>query len=487
MKALIKLARGLIYGLAGLGLLLWLGVVLSRSVTLPDGLAMRAPPRLLEDPQLLVDTTYINEAGERQSDQQIFDAIFALLEQARELIVLDLFLFNHFAGPEPETTRDITTELTEQLIAARAANPQLQVILITDPINTVYGGQPAPHLDRLREAGVDVVITNLTALRDSNPSYSGLWRWTARWFGNSEQGGWLPNALGEGKITLRSYLRLLNFKANHRKTVVADNGQGQLQAIVTSANPHSDSSAHSNIALQFAGPATHDLLRSEQAVLDFSSDTVRIPQRWLTPQDATPAPAATQPQIEVLTEQAIKREVLSRLAATAAGHAVDLAMFYLADRDIIQALIAAQQRGAAVRVLLDPNRDAFGREKQGVPARPVAAELVAGGVDVRWCDTHGEQCHFKVLIVRQPGRVHAVLGSANFTRRNLDNYNLETDVAVHLPADAALAQSLTGWFNGLWNPPTEREFSVPYAVYADERNHLRWAYRFMEATGWSSF
>lgn len=487
MNWFIKLARGLIYGLVGLGLLLWLGVVLSRSVTLPDGLAMDAPLRLLEDPQLLVDTTYIDEAGERQSDQQIFDAIFAIVEQARDLIVLDLFLFNHFTGPEPETTRDITTELTEHLLAARAAHPQLQVILITDPINTVYGGQPSTHLDRLREAGVDVVLTDLTALRDSNPSYSGLWRWTARWFGNSEQGGWLPNALGEGEITLRSYLRLLNFKANHRKTVVADNGQGRLRAIVTSANPHSDSSAHSNIALQFAGPATRDLLRSEQAVLAFSSETVRIPERWLKLPGSVPEPTTADPQIEVLTEQAIKREVLGLLDATTPGDAVDLAMFYLADRDIIEALIAAQQRGARVRVLLDPNRDAFGREKQGVPARPVAAELVAGGVDVRWCDTHGEQCHFKVLIVRQPDRVHAVLGSANFTRRNLDNFNLETDVAVHLPAEAALAQSITGWFDGLWNPPAGRQFSVSYDAYADERCRLRWAYRFMEATGWSSF
>ncbi len=50
-------------------------------------------------------------------------------------------------------------------------------------------------------------------------------------------------------------------------------------------------------------------------------------------------------------------------------------MFYLSERQIIKALIAAQQRGVQVRVLLDPNKDAFGREKNGIPNRQVAAEL----------------------------------------------------------------------------------------------------------------
>ena len=108
MKWFIKLARGLIYGLVGLGLLLWLGVVLSRSVTLPDGLAMDAPLRLLEEPQLLVDTTYIDEAGERQSDQQIFDAIFAMVEQARELIggCNEFCVLSHDHIPRRETWQD---------------------------------------------------------------------------------------------------------------------------------------------------------------------------------------------------------------------------------------------------------------------------------------------------------------------------------------------------------------------------------------------
>ena len=50
-------------------------------------------------------------------------------------------------------------------------------------------------------------------------------------------------------------------------------------------------------------------------------------------------------------------------------------MFYLSERQIVKALITAKERGVNVRVLLDPNKDAFGREKNGIPNRQVASEL----------------------------------------------------------------------------------------------------------------
>jgi hypothetical protein len=52
---------------------------------------------------------------------------------------------------------------------------------------------------------------------------------------------------------------------------------------------------------------------------------------------------------------------------------VDAAVFYFLDRCIVKAFTGAIQRGAQVRLLLDANRDAFGREKNGIPNREVAA------------------------------------------------------------------------------------------------------------------
>ena len=82
---------------------------------------------------------------------------------------------------------------------------------------------------------------------------------------------------------------------------------------------------------------------------------------------------------------------------------------------MIQALIAAAKRGVAVRVILDPNKDAFGRTKNGIPNRSVATELAAasdGAIKVRWFRTHGEQFHSKLVVGAHAGRilVHAGIG-----------------------------------------------------------------------------
>jgi len=55
-------------------------------------------------------------------------------------------------------------------LVERMEQAGLRVLLVTDPINTVYGGVRAGHLDRLEEAGAVVVETGLTRLRASNPA-----------------------------------------------------------------------------------------------------------------------------------------------------------------------------------------------------------------------------------------------------------------------------------------------------------------------------
>src|SRR5262249_17786629 len=146
------------------------------------------------------------------------------------------------------------------------------ILFITDPINDVYGGAPSPLLDELRRAGIEVVVTDLDRLRDSNPGYSAVWRTLVRWWGNSAGGGSFVNPFdgADDGISLRSWLALLNFKANHRKVIVADAADGTLTALVTSANPHDASSAHSNVALRFSGTLAEQVVGSELAVARFS-------------------------------------------------------------------------------------------------------------------------------------------------------------------------------------------------------------------------
>ncbi|MCB1567411.1 MAG: phospholipase D family protein [Xanthomonadales bacterium] len=450
---------------------------------LPDGVGVAMPWRVADEVRFLSDRTFLDSAGVRRSEQAIFDHAFAMIGQAQRLVLLDMFLFNDFAGAEGHIHRALSGELTQALLKRMREVPSLRVVVITDPINTVYGSVDSAPLESLRAAGAQVVVTDLSALRASNPLWSGPWALCCAWLGNRRGGGWLPDPLAKEPITLRSWLALPNFRANHRKVLVVDKGEGW-QALVTSANPHDASSAHDNVALQFSGAAALDLVASEAAVAKFSGTVLdALPILKPLARRADPGEA----QVRVLTEAAIRSALLQMIDSAQAGDALDVAVFYLSDRGVVEALIAAQQRGVALRVLLDPNEDAFGRKKNGVPNRPVAGELVQAGIPVRWCDTHGEQCHAKFLYWHDRHDARLIVGSANFTRRNLADLNLETSLEFAAAIEHPAMQAANAWFDEVWSNEAGRHFSADYALYADTAWWHRAWYRVGETMGWSTW
>jgi len=468
---------------------------------LPQGLSQRGALQPATDVAFLADETWTEADGRRQSDQAIFDEVLRLIAQADRLVLLDMFLFNDFGATAEDSFRPLSRELTQALIRRKDAVPSLTAVVITDPINTVYGGLSSSHLKALSEAGIKVVMTDLPRMRASNPAWSGFWQLCCRVFGNTNDAGWLPNAFGDGRVSLRSYLQMLNFSANHRKILVVDEGE-QWTGLVTSANPHDASSHHDNVALRFSGPAALDLLDSERAVADFSgaagaipaptetifSDAKREPARQAQETSPYQEQVQVQAQVQVLTESGIRDSLLEAVAGSAPGDRLDIAVFYLAHRELIEAVKAAKARGVRVRVLLDPNRDAFGLKKNGIPNRPVGRELHSAGVPVRWCDTHGEQCHAKMLLLRPlEGPAELIVGSANFTRRNLDDLNLETSVRLLASTGQPAIAAAGAFFEREWRNPIGRRYSLPYTDFADPSWRRYWQYRLMEATGLSTF
>ena len=465
---------------------------------LPDGTSLRGD--VIDAPlgqlQFLSDVTSADVFGAPVVRQQIFDAMLQVIGQARQFVVVDFFLFNAQRGALTDTTgqRALSTELRDALLARKRAMPGLMVLVISDPINDVYGSLPSPDLAALRAAGVDVVVVDLDQLRDSNFLYSALWRLTTRWWSGDGSGeGWLPNPLAGGpeQVTFGAWARLLNFKANHRKVLIADDGHGGLTGIVTSANPHDASSQHSNVGLRLWGPALEPLLESELALAHESG----WDSGWEPPPFPPAAPIsnpANAAHVQVLTEGEIGAAIARNFAQTRAGDGIDIAMFYLSDRNVIQALIAAAKRGVAVRVILDPNKDAFGREKNGIPNRSVAAELVTasdGAIKLRWYRTHGEQFHSKLVALRTADEFWFTLGSANLTRRNLGDFNLEANIAVSVPPASELATSIGTWFETLWSNkgPPDLEYTTDFGAYADPAQGTYWLYRIMETTGMCTF
>jgi phosphatidylserine/phosphatidylglycerophosphate/cardiolipin synthase-like enzyme len=297
-------------------------------------------------------------------------------------------------------------------------------------------------------------------------------------------------------VTFGAWARLANLKANHRKVIIGDDGGAGLVGIVASANPHDGSSAHSNVAVRIAGPALAPLLASEMEVARFSGwkGVIAVEPARIAPltNDSLKLEAGQIVRSQVITEGAIRDAVVEHIEAAVRGEFIAIAMFYISDRKVIDALVEAADRGVNVRLILDPNKDAFGYEKNGIPNRPVASELVAasnGAIHVRWYRTHGEQFHTKLVMVYGAERVWMSLGSANLTRRNIGDYNLEANVAIETARASPLGTQVLEYFETLWSNRAGAgiEYTADFGVYADPTQANYWLYRIMESTGLSTF
>jgi hypothetical protein len=347
----------------------------------------------------------------------------------------------------------------------------------------------------MENVGILVTTTNLPSLRDSNPIISSMWRVFVYPFeylhyavtGSTYTVRLFPNILGgDEKVTIRGYLSLLNFKANHRKLLVTDeesNGKTTLVSLIMSANPHDGSSAHSNIALQVKGNFAYDVLNSEKRIVLMAGKT------FIEPPAIMSHDTQGDTQVKLITDKAILDEVITTITATQQGDTVDMLMFYLSDRHVVRELIAAAKRGVIIRLILDPNKDAFGKQKNGIPNRGIADTLVTkgnGNISVKWCNTHGEQCHAKALITKRNDSYSLILGSANFTRRNIGGYNLESNIALTSKSVYPTWTEASTYFNALWNN-SQGEFSTEYSTYQDTSTFKKIIAWIMENSGLGTF
>lgn len=416
-------------------------------------------------------------------EQRIFNQIEEIIQNAREFVVLDLFLFNDDYDRK-NSFPNLSERLTKLLVQQKEKYPNLQMVFITDEINTFYGAYPSRYLEQMKENGIQVVQTDLNQLRDPNPLYSGFWRLfhlenlPARY-------AMLPNPFSPDspKVTIRSYLKLLNFKANHRKVVITEN-----QALVTSLNPHDASGYHSNIAMVVNGPILQDLLASENAVIRFSGgQPVKIEKEQLRRLGGN---VGTHPvRMQLITEGKIKSKLIKEIKSTKEGDRIRMAMFYLGDHQVVKELVYAAIRNVEIQLILDANKDAFGLEKNGIPNRPVASELVkqsAGKIKIKWYSTHGEQFHSKMTVIENAEEMVVIAGSANLTRRNIGDYNLETNIKAVLPKNHKQSRELRDYFDRIWNNE-DVEYTLDFTAYQDDSLLKKLIYHVQEKTGLSTF
>ncbi|WP_254434152.1 phospholipase D family protein [Halobacillus sp. Marseille-Q1614] len=445
--------------------------------SLPEGTNFAGRVHSVNDIEFYKDLTYENEAGQTVNELETFDEMFKMISEAKEFIVLDMFLFNSYTSEDRDFV-PLASELTNRLIEQKEKHPDLEVLFITDQVNTVYGSYVPEEIKKLRDSGIDVVMTDLNQLRDSNPLYSSIWRVFFSWMGTGDN-GWIPNPFASEApdVTLRSYLKLLNIKANHRKVIVTENA-----GMVSTGNPHEESSFHENVAFKVTGPILEDLLIAEKAVLEYSKEDVKFPTYDPEQFKEEEGPINTQ----YLTEGKIYEAILDELEQVKEEDTIWLGMFYLADRKIIDLIDKAADRGTEVNIILDPNTMAFGNKKTGVPNLPVAAEIQKLGHDnmnIKWYDINKEQYHTKMLYVDSGEDRMIIAGSANFTRRNLSNLNLESNLKISGPADEEVFQEVDEYFKRIWNNE-DGHYTADYEEYQDQLTTLRYITYHLQKWSW---
>ena len=348
----------------------------------------------------------------------------------------------------------VTRELAQHLLARKRVRPTLKIVLVTDPGNEAFGGTPMQTLSSLEQAGIIVARVRLDRLRDSNPLYSGLWRLVFGWWSD-------PFDEWPGHATAAAWWRMQNFKADQRQLVVADDGSGWIAVI---------GPAGASAGLVLRGSLARAMIAGELQIAAWSTDDDRLPVG--PPMDGRGVGSI---DARFLTEGAIESALLDAIAAAGGGDLISIAVQNLSDRRLIAAALSAAARGARVRVLLARNP---------MPNRAVAGELLRGGggrIEVRWYPIDWGESAPKLLVVQHRDDLWMNLGSANFTRRNLGDLNLESSVELHMPARAAPARAVTDYVAKLW------EGAAADADFADQRPAAYWRYRFAEATGLSRF
>lgn len=443
---------------------------------LPAKLSYTGELHETDDIEFLYDLSYEDKLGENKVEQEIFNQVWKIIEEAEDFVLIDMFLFNDYTDQDRDFP-DLSGTLTEKLIDKRKSHPAMPIVFITDPINTGYFSYETEQLKKLEENNIEVVMTDLDKLHDSNKAYTSIWRILVKPLGYGST-TWLPNPFASGapKMSLPSYLTMFNVKANHRKAIVSEKN-----AIIQSANAHNESGYASNIAFKVSGNVIRDIVEAEQAVIDYSGGKTKI-------KAPDSQESSGQMTVQYLTEGAILENLVTTIDETGKNESIWIGMFYIANRIIIDALADASERGVDIRLILDANKNAFGNNKAGLPNVPIANELHGyDNIDIRWYESGEDQYHSKLLFVEKEAKNIIIGGSANHTTRNLDDLNLENNLKITAPKNSELSKDVAAYFERLW-ANKDGHFTSDYETNEDALTPmLRFTYWLQKLTGLTTY
>ena len=443
---------------------------------MPEGCDLTSPFFNCEEVEFLADRTFRDEVeGKNILDHNILDTLINEINSSETFLILDFFLWNKWEGklPKKENLIKISENLAQAIISKRNKDPQVPILIITDPINRLYGNQVPKFFERFASLGIPVIFTDLSALPDSNWIYSKQIRFWSKFYAfnlNTNKFRIFPNIVeSKGKrLSFSEFFKSLHLKANHRKILISGYKNKPHKVIIGSFNPSNGSALNSNLAVSVSGPIADYVARSELSLIQWSvnnngsllgnrlhlEDALRTLDRILIKKNNFKRFALRKTGVQFLSEGSIGRSLIKDIEASGEGTSIDIAMFYLSDRDFVKSLKAAAKRGANIRILLDQNKFAFGFKKIGIPNRSIADELMqldeVNSIQIHWLSAESNaQYHAKAIRIFDKERDLIYIGSANLTRRSLFNFNLESNLVFNkvLP----ISNAFDSYFDNIWN------------------------------------
>jgi phosphatidylserine/phosphatidylglycerophosphate/cardiolipin synthase-like enzyme len=234
---------------------------------------------------------------------------------------------------------------------------------------------------------------------------------------------------------------------DHKKIIIADNGENII-TIITSANIHDESSLNSNVALIIKEKIWEDILKKNEKVINFSESKLKNGSV----------------QVTYLEDSGHVQLFKEEISKTEKDDEIIIANFILNEEEIIQELIKAKKRGTSIRIVLDPNKNSFGRDKGGYPNRVAVKSLIENNISIRWYNIKEEQFHSKLSVVKRNNETFIFLGSSNLSPKKRSFYNLESDIMVKSSAKSNISKDVTNFFNKIWTNQGG-DYTLDYSSY----------------------
>ena len=510
----------------------------------PLGINYESPIRETENAEFHYDLTYLDKDGNIQYDRNLWDATFKVVDNAKDYLIIEMFLFNDLYNKDKEHFPEFAKEYTERLVKKQQENPNLKVYILADENNNFYGAFEHPFITSMKNAGINVIIVDIFKLKDTFPWYSPFWRTFIKPMGNPQNKGWITNFYGDmwPKLTIRNLLRALNVKADHKKVFL-----NEKEVVVSSANIHDPSYFHENIAIYTDGPIVKDVLHDLQLVAKFSDSEINVDDSNKETKSKIEMDLADKTKIkkdtmnignledknndmihleenisdsqknekdekesfslnsgkneiidtegktykiQYLSEGAIGKYLDADIDSLKSGDELLMGMYFLADRGVIDRLIKAANRGVKIRIIFDRSRDAFGISTNGLPNKPVSKKLkkkTKGKIEIKWYFTNNEQYHTKITLMKKTdGSVIINAGSANLIKKNIRGYIMDSNFRILTTQDSKISKDVYTYFDRLWENK-DGLFTINFDDEPTTSGFSDFMYKILDATQLGSF